>query len=249
MIPLVSIIGGVLTYLAVGDRVFSSCAPATHGRVWRGVAYFIGHTLLAPVACLCLCCAGSARGAMEGVAAGILKRLGDMEEDRKKAGVARSKLKLIATPSSGSMGGGDDGGGARVEGGGDGEGERGGEGVGVGEGEDSTTTTHNPLLFLSPSATGSGKESSGSGGEKKGVWKRYQDGTDVWYVHSVTQESRWSAPAEEDASSSSSGNGNGKAALDVLPLGWERRVSKTNPGLVFYVNKKEGKTTWEVPTG
>ena len=99
VIPALSVVGAIVTYLAVGDRALAACAPGCHASFWRALAFFVGHTLgpLCALACCC-CCHARARDAFDGVAAGVLKRLADLEEDRRKSAAARSQLKLTAAP-------------------------------------------------------------------------------------------------------------------------------------------------------
>jgi hypothetical protein len=104
-IPVVSVIGGFVTYLAVGDRLLASCAPSCHARWWRGVAFFIGHTLGPLCALLCCCCCRArAVDTFHGIAAGVLKRLADLEEHRVKSEAAKSKLKLTSVPAAAAAG-------------------------------------------------------------------------------------------------------------------------------------------------
>jgi hypothetical protein len=93
VIPVASVVGAVVTYLAVGDRMLATCAPGCHARFWRGVAFFIGHSLGPLCALLCCCCCRArAIDAFHGVAAGVLKRLADLEEHHVKSEAAKRKL-------------------------------------------------------------------------------------------------------------------------------------------------------------
>jgi hypothetical protein len=108
VIPIASVVGAIFTYLVVGDRLVGSMFPACHGRAWRGVAHLCAHRAAPTAAALCCCCRASAAAAVEMFAAGILKRLGDMEVERKKAAVAHSKLKLVLqAPAAAAEGAGD----------------------------------------------------------------------------------------------------------------------------------------------
>ena len=100
VVPVLSVRGAVVTYLAVGDRALAACAPGCHASFWRALAFFVGHTLgpLCALTCCC-CCRARARDTFDGVAAGVLKRLADLEEDRRKSAAARSQLKLTAAPA------------------------------------------------------------------------------------------------------------------------------------------------------
>ncbi len=103
VVPVLSVVGAVVTYLAVGDRALAACAPGCHASFWRTLAFFIGHTLgpLCALTCCC-CCRARARDAFDGVAAGVLKRLADLDEDRRKSAAAITQLKLTAAPACAS---------------------------------------------------------------------------------------------------------------------------------------------------
>jgi len=92
IIPVVSVLAGIVTYLAVGDRCFASFFPDFHSRVWHGIALFLS-TAVAPFLGLCfICFRAQIVSAIEGLAAGIIARLEFMEEVRKKNIAARKKL-------------------------------------------------------------------------------------------------------------------------------------------------------------
>ncbi len=71
------------------------------------MAFFIGHTLgpLCALVCCC-CCRAYAVDTFQGVAAGVLKRLSDLEEHRVKSAAEKSKLKLVSVPAAVRVGGG-----------------------------------------------------------------------------------------------------------------------------------------------
>jgi len=91
LIPALSVVGALATYLAVGDRLVAACAPQLHARAWRALAGFASGSA-AP--CLRRACGAGAASAAEAFAAGVVKRLADLAEDRDKHARAAATLKL-----------------------------------------------------------------------------------------------------------------------------------------------------------
>lgn len=194
VIPVVSVVGGVVTYVAVGDRVIAAIAPVAHGNAWHGVALFIT-IFLAPLLAMCFfCCRASVKSAVEGFAAGILTRLADMEESRRKSAAARRKLASSIGRDDGQ------------------EQDSASTGVKAPVHAAVTGETHaNPLRAVVPKDAAPIQESP---------WQRHEDGKcvsaylrpksdflltapihtfhpicrDVWYVNKVTGESSWTLP-------------------------------------------------------
>ena len=175
--------------------MFASCAPALHGRIWRGAAQGIYTSAPLLAGLLCFCCRGTVISALESTAAGILKRLADMEAERNKSEAARKKLKMVQAPS--------------------GEEE-------MGE-EEKVAVIHNPILATAPATSvehkarvgGSaavqeppGEDSSGSGQhcedthaaeseDPAKVWRMHSDEQgDVWYSNKVSGAVVWELPAD-----------------------------------------------------
>lgn len=80
-LPAFSLIGVIITYLFVGDRLFASANPALHSRLWHGIIDLLTYRI-APL--FGLCCGSRASTAITGIATGILKRLNDLIDDIRK---------------------------------------------------------------------------------------------------------------------------------------------------------------------
>lgn len=96
IVPALSILGAIFTYLAVGDRLFAFCAPRAHARVWRGAASGVRSLTPALALFCCCCCRARATAALDGIAVGLLKRLADMEEERRKMALAQKAFRAPA---------------------------------------------------------------------------------------------------------------------------------------------------------
>ena len=180
------LVGAVLTYVAVGDRMFAACAPAAHGGMWRGVAGFLAKTL-APffVAACCLACLGRRlKGLLEVQAVGILRRLEDMEEERKKAHKAHSAL--VAPPREPQAEEGPISVVSPLHAGGP---AAPAPATSLESGTAPLATPGTPLA-----TTGTGVPDNSAQALTVGVWKMHSDETDVWFSNSVTGQVVWALP-------------------------------------------------------
>jgi hypothetical protein len=100
IVPALSILGAIFTYLAVGDRLFAFCAPRLHARAWRGAASVVRSMTPTVTLVCCCCCRARAAAALDGIAVGVLKRLADMEEERRKMALAHKAFRAPATDTT-----------------------------------------------------------------------------------------------------------------------------------------------------
>lgn len=85
VLPALSLLGILATYVLFGDKLFSMCAPAAHATIWRNVAGILARS--AP-----LCCFARASSLTMSLAAMIIRRLANLQEERAKHAAAISDL-------------------------------------------------------------------------------------------------------------------------------------------------------------
>lgn len=94
VLPALSLLGFLVTYTLFGDRLFATCAPGAHALMWRAVAGGLAGTLAAA------CCCVRGRAWTMSLAAAILRRNEELQEEREKhtAAVLELMKRGVAPP-------------------------------------------------------------------------------------------------------------------------------------------------------
>ncbi len=198
VIPVASVVGAVVTYAAVGDRLLAGCFPSAHRAAWHWVAVFLA-TAVAPCVGVCfLCCRAKAHAAVEGAAAALLARLDLMDDARKKAAVARRKLASSTATDFPA------------------------------EAEENENAGVNPLRKAREPALATSGSPKNDAADDASQWQRRSDEAgDVWYVHAVTGESSWTPSPGRRKKSASARRKLGNSVASDMPAGAEEGVSAT----------------------
>ena len=246
LIPLLSVLGALATYVTVGDRLLGACAPALHARLWQGAAGWMAHTA-APACRRSRCCPARGAALLESAAAGILKGLADLAEARRKTALAQKTL--TRAPAAGGGGGGGAAAAALEA----------PVAAGSAGGRAALATVGNPLLqgaagaaAAAGSAPAPGGAASSGGGTAPAPapskWTRHSDGTDVWYSSVETGEVAWDLPAGAALVAGEvppAGEGEGAGSGSGSGVVWQRHSDEAD---VWYVSS-EGETAWDLPAG